>query len=307
MGLFDRLKGGLSKTRSGIADSVGAVFASHEKITDEFYDDLEETMVMADMGAYTADAIIEDIKDEVYESGIKTTDKCRKILKKGIKKQLAVAKTEYEFEKKKSVVLVIGVNGTGKTTTVGKLAARYKAQGKNVLMAAADTFRAAAAEQLMKWSERAGVPVVTGSEGADPASVVYDAIVSARAKNTDILIVDTAGRLHNKKNLMAELNKIYRILEREYADACLETLLVLDGTTGQNAMVQAKEFSECAKINGLVITKLDGTSRGGIAVAVQSELGIPIKFIGVGEQVDDLQKFDPDAFVDALFAEIDED
>ena len=218
-----------------------------------------------------------------------------------IKKQMEVEETQYEFEKKKSVVLVIGVNGVGKTTSVGKLAGKLKDQGLKVMLAAADTFRAAAGEQLTQWANRAGVEIIGGQQGADPASVVYDAVAAAKARDVDVLLCDTAGRLHNKKNLMEELGKIYRILDREYPEAYLETLVVLDGTTGQNALVQAKQFAEVAKVTGIILTKLDGTAKGGIAVAIQSELDVPVKYIGVGETIDDLEKFDADSFVNALF------
>ena len=226
---------------------------------------------------------------------------CKQLLIDSIKKQMYVDSTEYAFEDRKSVILVIGVNGVGKTTSVGKLAGKLKDQGKKVVLAAADTFRAAAGEQLTQWANRAGVDIIGGQSGADPASVVYDAVAAAKARNADVLICDTAGRLHNKKNLMAELEKIYRILAKEYSEAYLETLVVLDGTTGQNALAQAKQFSEVANVNGIILTKLDGTAKGGIAVAIQSELDIPVKYIGVGESIDDLQKFDADAFVNALF------
>ena len=226
---------------------------------------------------------------------------CKQLLIDSIKDQMRVDSTAYAFENRKSVILVIGVNGVGKTTSVGKLAGKLKDQGKKVILAAADTFRAAAGEQLTLWAERAGVEIIGGQAGADPASVVYDAVAAAKARNADVLLCDTAGRLHNKKNLMEELRKIYRILEREYPEAYLETLVVLDGTTGQNALAQARQFSEVANVNGIILTKLDGTAKGGIAVAIQSELDIPVKYIGVGESIDDLQKFDADAFVNALF------
>ena len=249
--------------------------------------------------------IIENLKKKVKENHIKEPADCRELLINSIKEQMRVDSTEYEFENRKSVILVIGVNGVGKTTSVGKLAGKLKDQGKKVILAAADTFRAAAGEQLAQWASRAGVDLIGGQEGADPASIVYDAVAAAKARNADVLICDTAGRLHNKKNLMEELRKIYRILEREYPEAYLETLVVLDGTTGQNALAQAKQFAEVANVNGIILTKLDGTAKGGIAVAIQSELDIPVKYIGVGETIDDLQKFDADAFVNALF-DIDE-
>ena len=307
MGLFKRLKDGLSKTRSSLSGGISKVFQSHEKITDDFSDDLEETMIMGDMGAVTTENIIDELKEKVYDRGLKTTNQCRNLLIEGIARQMQTTKADYAFENQRSVILLVGVNGVGKTTTAGKLASIYHKQGKKVMLAAADTFRAAATEQLEIWAERANVPLISAHEGADPGSVVFDAVSSAKAKGVDMLFIDTAGRLHNKKNLMAELGKIYRILEREYPDALLETLLVLDGTTGQNAISQAHEFAEIAKVTGLVITKLDGTARGGIAIALSSELGVPVKFIGVGEKLEDLQKFDPQAFCKALFAESDRD
>ena len=241
------------------------------------------------------------LKEQVAEQHIKEPSQCKQLLIDSIKKQMQVESTEYEFENRKSVILVIGVNGVGKTTSVGKLAGKLKDQGKKVILGAADTFRAAAGEQLTQWANRAGVEIIGGQDGADPASVVYDAVAAAKARNADVLICDTAGRLHNKKNLMEELRKIYRILEREYPEAYLETLVVLDGTTGQNALSQARQFAEVANVTGIILTKLDGTAKGGIAVAIQSELDIPVKYIGVGESIDDLQKFDADAFVNALF------
>lgn len=256
---------------------------------------------MGDIGINATSAIIEKLKEQVSEQHIKNPAECKQLLIDGIKDQMRVDSTEYAFENQKSVILVIGVNGVGKTTSVGKLAGKLKDQGKKVILAAADTFRAAAGEQLAQWANRAGVDLIGGQAGADPASIVYDAVAAAKARNADVLICDTAGRLHNKKNLMEELRKIYRILEREYPEAYLETLVVLDGTTGQNALAQAKQFAEVANVNGIILTKLDGTAKGGIAVAIQSELDIPVKYIGVGEQIDDLQKFDADVFVNALF------
>lgn len=256
---------------------------------------------MGDIGVATTEKIIEDLKEKVAEQHIKEPAACKQLLIESIKDQMKVGDTAYDFEHKKSVILVIGVNGVGKTTSIGKLAANLKGQGRRVLMAAADTFRAAAGEQLQMWANRAGVELIGGQDGADPASVIYDAVQAAKARDVDVLLCDTAGRLHNKKNLMEELKKIYRIIEKEYPEAHLETLVVLDGTTGQNALVQARQFNEAAKITGLVLTKLDGTAKGGIAVAIQSEMDIPVKYIGVGEHIEDLQKFDPDAFVNALF------
>ena len=256
---------------------------------------------MGDIGINTTTSIIERLKEQVSEKHIKDPQECKQLLMDSIKEQMAVGEKAYEFENRKSVILVIGVNGVGKTTSVGKLAGKLKDQRKKVIMAAADTFRAAAGEQLSQWANRAGVELIGGQDGADPASVVYDAIAAAKARNADVLICDTAGRLHNKKNLMEELRKIYRIIEKEYPEAYLETLVVLDGTTGQNALAQAKQFHEVANVTGIILTKLDGTAKGGIAVAIESELDIPVKYIGVGETIDDLQKFDANEFVNALF------
>ena len=302
-GFFSRLFSGLGKTRRSITGSLNRLFSSHDRIDDDFYDDLEEIMVMGDMGIRTTDEILEELKERVAAEKIRDPMECRGILIDSIKEKMAVKETDYAFETVPSVILMIGVNGTGKTTSAGKLASILKAQGRKVILAAADTFRAAACEQLREWANRARVDLISGQEGADPASVVYDAVAAAKARKADVLICDTAGRLHNKKNLMDELSKIYRIIGREYPEAHLETLLVLDGTTGQNALVQAKEFSEAADVTGIILTKLDGTARGGIAVAIQSELQVPVKYIGVGETLEDLQKFDPDSFVDALFEE----
>ena len=300
-GFFKRLVKGLSKTRANIVSGIDSIFSGFSSIDEDFYEEIEETLIMGDIGINATTAIIENLKEQVAEQHIKDPTECKKLLVDSIKRQMQVENTEYEFENRRSVVLVIGVNGVGKTTSVGKLAGLLKEQGKKVILAAADTFRAAATEQLTQWANRAGVDIITGQQGADPASVVYDAVAAAKARNADMLICDTAGRLHNKKNLMSELHKIYRILEKEYPDAYLETLVVLDGTTGQNALVQARQFAEVARITGIILTKLDGTAKGGIAVAIQSELDIPVKYIGVGEQIQDLQKFDADAFVNALF------
>lgn len=301
VGFFKRLVQGLSKTRDNIVSGFDSIFSGFSVIDDDFYEEIEETLVMGDIGINTTNAIIERLKDQVAEQKIKDPAQCKEILINSIKEQMRVGEAAYDFEQRKSVILVIGVNGVGKTTSVGKLAGKLKDQGKKVILAAADTFRAAAGEQLTQWANRAGVELIGGQEGADPASVVYDAVAAAKARNADVLICDTAGRLHNKKNLMEELRKIYRILEREYPDAYLETLVVLDGTTGQNALLQARQFKEVADITGIILTKLDGTAKGGIAVAIQSELDIPVKYIGVGETIDDLQKFDSDQFVNALF------
>ena len=256
---------------------------------------------MGDLGINATTSIIEDLKRKVKEQHIKDPAECKELLIESIKEEMNVGETAYEFENRTSVVLVIGVNGVGKTTSIGKLAGKLKDQGKKVVLAAADTFRAAAGEQLVSWANRAGVEIISGQEGSDPGAVVYDAIQAAKARHADVLLVDTAGRLHNKKNLMAELGKLNRIIEKEYPEAYRETLVVLDGTTGQNALAQAKEFKEVADITGIILTKLDGTAKGGIAVAIHSELGIPVKYIGVGESIDDLQKFDANQFVNAIF------
>lgn len=300
-GFFRRLWSGLSKTRSSIVSGLESVFTSSSKIDEDFYEDLEEILIMGDLGVSATDEILDKLRTEVKEKHIKEPAECRDILIQGIRDQMTVDEHAYDFEEGPSVVLVIGVNGVGKTTSIGKLAGTYQARGKKVLIAAADTFRAAAVDQLKVWADRAGVDLITGAEGADPASVVFDALQAAKARHTDILLVDTAGRLHNKKNLMAELAKIDRVITREYPDCIRENLVVLDGTTGQNALSQAREFAGVTNLTGIILTKMDGTAKGGIAVAVQSELKIPVKFIGVGEQIDDLQRFEPDAFVDALF------
>lgn len=298
---FSKLKSGLSKTRDSFVSGIDSIFSGFSEIDDDFYEELEEQLIMADIGMDTSMKIIEELQEKVKEKKIKEAAACRTLLMDTIKEQMKVHEDAYEFEKKKSVVLFIGVNGVGKTTSVGKLAGQMKKDGKKVLLAAADTFRAGAIDQLKEWSGRAGVDIIAGQEGADPAAIVYDAVAAAKARNTDVLLCDTAGRLHNKKNLMAELHKIYKIIENEYNDAHLETFIVVDGTTGQNALVQAKQFSEVADITGVVLTKLDGTAKGGIAIAIQSELNIPVKYIGIGEKIDDLQRFDADEFVDALF------
>lgn len=300
-GFFGRLVEGLTKTRKSIAAGFDYVFSGFSHIDDDFYEELEEVLVMADLGVHTTEAIIEDLKEKVKENHIKEPVRCKELLVQSIKEQMTVSDDAYDFEDETCVVLVIGVNGVGKTTSVGKLAGQYKKAGKKVLMAAADTFRAAAIEQLTEWANRAGVDIIAGQEGSDPAAVVYDAIAAAKARKTDILLCDTAGRLHNKKNLMEELRKINRIIDKEFPNARRETLIVLDGTTGQNALSQARQFKEVADITGIILTKLDGTAKGGIAIAIQAELGVPVKYIGVGEKIEDLQKFDPDAFVDALF------
>ncbi len=300
-GFWNRLVSGLSKTRDNIVSGIDSIFNGFSNIDDDFYEEIEEVLIMGDLGVRATEAILDDLKEKVKENKIKEPAECKQLLIESIKAQMDVGETAYRFENEKSVVLVIGVNGVGKTTSVGKLAGKLKDRNKKVILAAADTFRAAAGSQLSEWASRAGVEMIGGQDGADPAAVVYDAVAAAKARNADVLLCDTAGRLHNKKNLMEELKKINRILEKEYPDAYRETLVVLDATTGQNALAQAKEFSECADITGIILTKMDGTAKGGIAVAIHSELGIPVKYIGVGETIDDLQKFDADEFVDALF------
>lgn len=300
-GFFSRLVQGLTKTRNNIASGFQYIFNGFTNIDEDFYEELEEVLVMADIGVHTTEKIIEDLKGKVKEQHITQPAQCQELLVQSIKDQMMVDEHAYDFENTKSVILVIGVNGVGKTTTVGKLAGQYKKTGKKVVMAAADTFRAAAIEQLTEWSNRASVDIIAGQEGSDPAAVIYDAIAASKARNADVLICDTAGRLHNKKNLMAELGKINRIIDKSYPEAYRETLIVLDGTTGQNALNQAKQFKEVADISGIILTKLDGTAKGGIAIAIQSELGVPVKYIGIGEKIEDLQRFNADDFVDALF------
>lgn len=300
-GFFGKLVSGLTKTRNSIVSGLDSIFSGFSHIDDDFYEELEEILIMSDIGVNTTMEIIEKLKEQVKELKIKEPEDCKELLIKNIEEQMDLGENAYDFENEKSVVMVIGVNGVGKTTSIGKLAAQLKGNGKKVVMAAADTFRAAAADQLKEWARRSNVDIVAGNEGSDPGAVLFDAIASAKNKNADVLLCDTAGRLHNKKNLMEELRKIYRILEKEYPEAYLETLVVLDGTTGQNALVQARQFAEVANVTGIILTKLDGTAKGGIAVAIQSELDIPVKYIGVGESIDDLQKFDANSFVDALF------
>ena len=300
-GFWGRLVEGLSKTRANIVAGIDAVFKGFSHIDDDFYEEIEEILIMGDIGVRTTEAIIENLKKKVKENHIKEPAECKELLINSIKEQMDVGETAYRFENEKAVVLMIGVNGVGKTTSVGKMAFKMKDQGKKVIMAAADTFRAAAGNQLQEWANRAGVDMIGGQDGSDPGAVVFDAVAAAKARNADVLLCDTAGRLHNKKNLMEELRKINKILEKEYADAYRETLVVLDATTGQNALEQARQFSEIADITGIILTKMDGTAKGGIAVAIQSELGIPVKYIGVGESIDDLQKFNSEEFVNALF------
>ena len=300
-GFFRRLVSGLTKTRQNIVSGLDSLFSGFSKIDEDFYEELEEILNMGDLGVKATYSILDDLREKVKEQHIKDPADCKQLLIDSIKEQMQIGETAYEFENQKSVVLVIGVNGVGKTTTIGKLAGKLRGEGKKVVIAAADTFRAAAGEQLKEWADRANAEFIGGQEGSDPAAVVYDAVAAAKARKADVLLCDTAGRLHNKKNLMEELKKINRVIEREYADAYRETLVVLDGTTGQNALSQAKQFAEAADITGIVLTKMDGTAKGGIVVAIQSELGIPVKYIGVGESIDDLQKFDSDDFVNALF------
>ena len=300
-GFFSRLKAGLSKTRDNIVNGIDSVFNGYSMIDEDFYEELEEILIMGDIGVNAANAILERLRAQVKENRIKEPAACKQLLIDSIREQMQVGETAYDFEKEQSVVMVIGVNGVGKTTSVGKLAGKLKDQGRKVILAAADTFRAAAGEQLTEWAHRAGVEIIGGMEGSDPASVIYDAVHAAKARHADVLLCDTAGRLHNKKNLMEELKKIDRIIEKEFPQAHRENLVVLDGTTGQNALQQAREFGEATNLTGIILTKMDGTAKGGIAVAIQSELHVPVKYIGVGETIDDLQKFDSDEFVNALF------
>ncbi|MCR4891573.1 MAG: signal recognition particle-docking protein FtsY [Lachnospiraceae bacterium] len=287
----------------GFFSKLANFFRGYKEIDEEFYDELEETLVMGDIGIATTETLIENLKESVKEKKISEPEKCKELLMDSMKAALRDTGGEdiYGFENGKSVILIVGVNGVGKTTTIGKLAAIYKAQGKKVLLSAADTFRAAAIEQLDAWAQRAGVDMIKGVEGGDPGAVIFDSIQAAKARNADMLICDTAGRLHNKKNLMNELKKINTIIESEYPEANKETLVVVDGTTGQNALSQAKEFMEATGVTGLILTKLDGSAKGGIAIAIQNELRIPVKYIGLGEKLQDLEKFDPDRFVDSLF------
>lgn len=300
-GFFSRLKEGLTKTRNNIVNSIDSVFSGFSSIDEDFYEELEEILIMGDIGINATTEIMERLREQVKKQHIKEPAACKQLLIDSIREQMKVGETAYDFENEQSVVLVIGVNGVGKTTSVGKLAAKLKSQNRKVLIAAADTFRAAAGEQLGEWANRAGVDMIGGKEGSDPASVIFDAVSAAKAKNVDVLLCDTAGRLHNKKNLMEELRKMNRIIDREFPNAHRENLVVLDGTTGQNALAQAREFGEVAQLTGIILTKMDGTAKGGIAVAIQSELNVPVKYIGVGESIEDLQKFDPDQFVNALF------
>lgn len=305
-GFFSRLVQGLTKTRDNIVSGIDSIFSGFSAIDDDFYEELEEVLIMGDIGIDATMSIMEKLRQKVKDEKIKDPNACKDLLIRSIREQMDLGENAYEFEDRKSVILVIGVNGVGKTTSIGKLAGQLKDDGRSVLLAAADTFRAAAIDQLSEWANRAGVPIIAQQEGSDPAAVIYDAVQAAKARNTDVLLCDTAGRLHNKKNLMEELKKINRIIDKEYPDAYRENLIVLDGTTGQNALSQAKQFMEVADVTGIILTKMDGTAKGGIAVAIQSELGIPVKYIGVGETIEDLQKFDSNEFVNALFTKKEE-
>ena len=298
MGFFDKIKKGLEKTRR----QMGGLFAEFTGENEEFYDELEESLILADAGAATAAKAVERLREKVRDESLRGQDEVRAALVEILADALKVGSFELKLDTRPSVIHMVGVNGVGKTTTIGKLAAKYTSEGKNVLLAAADTFRAAAAEQLTVWAERAGCGIVKHGEGSDPASVVFDGIAAAKARRTDILIIDTAGRLHNKSNLMNELAKMRRIISRELPDADVETLMVVDATTGQNGLIQAKQFSESADITGIVLTKLDGTAKGGIVFAIAEEMGLPVKFVGVGEGVDDLMPFEPESFAEALLS-----
>ena len=301
MGLFDKFRKGLKKTRDeGITAQMDEVLQSYDEINDELFDELEEVLIMGDVGMPTAERVIRDLKAKIENDKITSVDKVRETMK-DIVAGVVWGGSYLKIRTKPSVILVIGVNGVGKTTTIGKLALRLKNMGRSVILGAADTFRAAAIEQLQVWADRADVDLIKHAEGSDPAAVVYDTIQAGKARGADVIIIDTAGRLHNKKNLMDELNKISRVIDRELPDCSRETLLVLDATTGQNAVNQAKDFKEAVGITGIILTKLDGTARGGVVLAINNELDVPVKFVGVGEQIDDLQPFDADAFASALF------
>lgn len=306
IGFFGRLKKGLTKTRDNIVLGMDTVFGAYDYLDDEFFEDLEEQLIMADVGVNTSEEVLEELQELAKAERIHNPQECREALITLLRDKMNTTEAAYEFEDGPTVVLVIGVNGVGKTTYCGKMASKLKNEGKKVMLAAADTFRAAATEQLQMWGERADVEVISGQEGSDPASVVFDALHAAKARNVDVLICDTAGRLNNKKNLMNELDKISRIVSRELPEYKRENLIVLDATTGQNALSQAKDFSEVSDITGIVLTKMDGTSKGGIAIAIASELEVPVKYIGVGESIDDLMRFDPDSFVKAMFSKGDE-
>ena len=300
MGFFDKIKQGLSKTRDALSSTLGGVFSGFNELDDDFFDELEESLILADLGVETAVKATQQLRKVIRENHMKTTEEAKEALKNILVDMLQVGQTALDISTVPSVILVIGVNGVGKTTTIGKLATRFVSEGKKVLLVAGDTFRAAAADQLEIWADRAGCGIVRQHEGADPASVVFDGIQSAKSKGVDVVLIDTAGRLHNKTNLMNELNKISRIVERELPDAAKEVLLVLDGTTGQNGLLQAKQFKEIAGVTAVALTKLDGTAKGGIVIAVSDTLQIPVKFVGVGEKADDLMPFQAREFVDAL-------
>ncbi len=300
---FGKLVNGLTKTRTSISSGFNSIFNAFSSIDDDFYEEIEEMLIMSDIGVLTTEEIIDSLKEEVKDKNIKEPSECKDLLRANLIKQMDLGENAYDFESEKSIVLVIGVNGVGKTTSIGKLACQFKNNGKDVMLAACDTFRAAAKEQLEEWAKRANASIVSGNEGQDPGSVLFDAIASAKNNNSDIIICDTAGRLHNKKNLMNELAKLDKIIDKEMPGVRRENFIVLDATTGQNALAQAKEFKECADITGVILTKMDGTAKGGIAVAIQSELGIPVKYIGIGESIEDLQKFESEEFVEALFVE----
>ena len=302
MGFFDKIKSGLNKTRSALIDTVNSALSSFTKVDEELIEELEEILITCDIGAVTSNGICQMLRQKIKEERVSEPSKITELLK-DILYEMTLGDSSLKLDTKPSVIMVVGVNGVGKTTTIGKLASQLKKEGKSVMLAAADTFRAAAIEQLTLWAERADVQIVKNVQGTDPASVVFDAIASAKAKKADVLICDTAGRLHNKKNLMDELAKMYRIINRELPDASVEALLVLDATTGQNAVNQAREFKAVTDITGIVLTKLDGTAKGGVVISIKNELNVPVKFIGVGEQIDDLQPFDNKQFVDALFAD----
>ena len=300
MGFFDKIKAGLSKTRDALSNTLGSVFSGFSEIDDDFYDELEQSLILADLGVDTATKAVANLRKQVREQHLKTTEEAKEALKAILVSMLDVGSTELNLSTTPAVILVIGVNGVGKTTTIGKIAKQQVQQGKKVLLIAGDTFRAAAADQLEIWAGRAGADIIRQHEGADPASVVFDGIQAAKARKSEVIIIDTAGRLHNKQNLMNELNKISRIVSRELPDAASEVLLVLDGTTGQNGLIQAKQFKEIAGVTAMAITKLDGTAKGGIVIAVADQLQVPVKFVGVGEQADDLMPFIAKDFVDAL-------
>ena len=306
MGFFDKLKEGLAKTKNAVFGQVNEIVKNFRKVDEELLEELEEVMIMADMGFETTERVLDELRDRIKTDNIKSADEVKTVLGEILCAQIGEGE-ELNLSTSPSVILVIGVNGVGKTTSIGKIANNLKMQGKNVIVAAADTFRAAAIEQLAIWCDRAGVELVRQNEGSDPASVVYDAIAAANKRKADVLIIDTAGRLHNKSNLMDELAKINRIISRELPDAARETLLVLDSTTGQNAVMQAKKFKEAAEITGLILTKLDGTAKGGAVFSIKQEIDLPVKFIGVGEQIDDMQPFNAKMFVDALMAEDEKD